>query len=633
MHQLIMKELKNKRIFISGGAGVIGSEMVDILTNHGAIVLAGDLKSKPIGFENIEYWQGDLNYITYEKINNFQPELFFHLAATFERSEETYGHYEENYWHNIRLSNYLMGILRKIKSIKKVINASSYLIYKKDLYNFERPLKKPIKLKETDPIKPRNLTGMAKLAHEIELNFLSNFHSNQFTSISARIFRGYGKGSKDVISRWIKNALNGETIKVYNKENIFDYIYARDTAEGLIRLSLTNYEGIVNLGTGNSKKVSDIVNILKHYFKDLSIEYQNPKIGYESSEADISKLSKIIRWSPRYSIKKTIPIIINHEKNKNNKIKIYKNILITSLSNKFPLINAVKKSVRKINPNIKIFGADSSENILGKHFVDKFWKMPSINNLNITSLENYCKDNKIGMIIPTRDGELEYLSKIKNRLQRKDINIMVSNTKSVKACLDKLHFSLISNINSIPSYTDINLINENRVVMKERHGAGGINIKINITKEKAIQKSNELKEPIFQPYLEGREISIDAYVTSQKNIKGIILRYRDLIINGESQITTTFINEKIRNKIKKIIKKLDLYGHIVLQAIITNEGKINLIECNPRFGGASTVSIKAGLDSFYWFYLESIGVNLDSISFLESAKPVKQIRIPKDIYK
>ena len=52
-----------------------------------AIILVGDLKSKAWGI-NIKYRKGDLNFITEEEIEFFDPEYVFHLAATFERSFE-----------------------------------------------------------------------------------------------------------------------------------------------------------------------------------------------------------------------------------------------------------------------------------------------------------------------------------------------------------------------------------------------------------------------------------------------------------------------------------------------------------------------------------------------------------------
>ena len=106
-----MINLDNRKIFISGGAGVIGTELVKRLDERGAILFVGDLKPIPKDFpKNVIYRQGDLNYLTEEEIQRFKPDIFFHLAATFERSIETYEHWEENFWHNIKLSNHLMNV-------------------------------------------------------------------------------------------------------------------------------------------------------------------------------------------------------------------------------------------------------------------------------------------------------------------------------------------------------------------------------------------------------------------------------------------------------------------------------------------------------------------------------------------
>jgi len=106
-------ELPFKRIFISGGAGVIGQEMVRLLATlpPDVQVLVGDLKPRPAEFPaRFWYRQGDLNGLTAPEIAAFAPDLFVHLAATFERSAETYGFWEENFRHNVQLSHHLMTV-------------------------------------------------------------------------------------------------------------------------------------------------------------------------------------------------------------------------------------------------------------------------------------------------------------------------------------------------------------------------------------------------------------------------------------------------------------------------------------------------------------------------------------------
>ena len=306
-----------KRVFVSGASGVIGREMIPILVQNGAIVMACDLQPMPKEYPaEVSFRRGDLNFITQQELDNFNPEIFIHLAATFERSQETYEHWEENFLHNIRLSNHLMTLMRNVKGLKRVVFPSSYLIYEKSLYSFDSEPPKQVSLKETDPISPRNLTGMAKLAHELELDFLRHFKNDKFTSVSVRIFRGYGKNSRDVISRWIRDLMQGKKIFVYRPEGVFDYIYARDSAKGLLKLGLSGYEGVINLGTGRSRRVAELIEILRKHFPNMISEEVTSDIPFEASQADLTELRKAINWVPEEDLETTIPDIIAFEKSR-----------------------------------------------------------------------------------------------------------------------------------------------------------------------------------------------------------------------------------------------------------------------------------------------------------------------------
>jgi carbamoyl-phosphate synthase large subunit len=63
-----------------------------------------------------------------------------HLAATFERSAESYEFWEENFRHNVRLSHHLMSLAKDAPSVKRVVFASSYLIYDPSLYQISMRL-------------------------------------------------------------------------------------------------------------------------------------------------------------------------------------------------------------------------------------------------------------------------------------------------------------------------------------------------------------------------------------------------------------------------------------------------------------------------------------------------------------
>lgn len=292
----------------------------------------------------------------------------------------------------------------------------------------------------------------------------------------------------------------------------------------------------------------------------------------------------------------------------------------------------MKYGVHKYNPSIKIYGGDIDGECVGKYFVDKFWKMPRINQLSSEEVLSYCKDNNIGIIIPTRDGELEYFSRAREELGEHGVFVAVSARKSIIDCLDKLAFANLKNIYAIPASETIDDILANAYVVKERYGAGSRSIGIELNRAEAVNHARGLNCPIFQPFLEGSEISVDSYISQGGVVKGIIMRTRDLVVEGESQVTSTFSDDGLKNHFESIFGSLDLYGHVILQALITKEGGIHVIECNPRFGGASTLSVRAGLDSFYWMYLESQGISLTDYPFVRIEKEMTQIRHPKDLY-
>ena len=631
--------LKGKKVFISGGNGVIGNALVNMLHQHGAIIYVGDLKPRPLDWsKDITYRQGDLNYITKEELENFAPEYFFHLAATFERSTETYEFWQENYRHNVHLSNHLMSLLKDSEHLRKVIFASSYLIYDPKLYSFKEPAPKAYRLKETDPIYPRNLTGVAKLNHEIELRFLEEFKHEKYHTVSARIYRSYGKNSRDIISRWVRSLLNNEMLTVFKKEGLFDYIFADDVAEGLIRIADNpTAKGIYNLGNDNARRVEEVLTVLKSHFPDMKFKEEESNINYEASQANMDYYFETFGWKPQQQIETVIPKIIAYEKDKRNIIQQNEKtaVLVTSISKKTGLLKAVKKACNKYGTNVKLIGGDVNKNAIGKHFVDEFWEMPTLKELNVDTLISFCKKNHIKLIIPTRDGELLFWSRIKTELKSNGIAVMVSDSEAIEICLDKLNFyETLNKLNlpAIPATKNIDLLKDTeRFVVKEQFGAGSLSIGLNLTKGQAIEHAKKLQAPIFQPYIPGKEVSVDVYIDGKGKTKGVIVRSRDEVVNGESQVTTTVNNPDLEKLSISLAEKIKLSGHIVLQIMIDSENKNHIIECNSRFGGASTLSVHCGLDSFYWALLEAFGNDISEYPFLKPSKQKSQIRFPEDI--
>ncbi len=620
---------------------MIGLELIPRLVLRGYSVMVGDLKPRPPSFpKDVTYRQGDLNTITQAEIDAFSPDIIIHLAATFERSDETYGFWDDCFHHNVRLSHHLMTLARNNRSVNRVVFASSYLIYDPSLYQFDAPPQTPRRLREGDKIYPRNLTGMAKLSHEIELRFLEQFSETPFSSVCVRIFRGYGRNSRDVVSRWVRDLLCGKPITVYRPEGMFDYIYAADTAEGLLRLAESaTCKGVVNLGTGKARRVADIVSILKEHFPAMKTVEGQSDIAFEGSEADISTLSEAIGWIPEYDLEKAIPEIIAHERDRvhasGSPPQSAPRVLVSSASRKVPLLRAMEDAAKAIYPGGHVVAGDHSPEAIAAHVSTTFWSMPRTIDTELDNIIAGCRDRGINVVFPTRDGELMFWSRHAEALRSNGINVIVSAPGPIERCIDKLSFSdfgMKQGLPFIPSSDSLADIPGEAFVVKERFGAGARSIGINLPHSEALSHAERLEQPIFQPYIAGREVSIDAWLDRDSHVKGLSLRYRDHVANGESQITTTFRDKLLERDASKILEALKLNGPVVMQLIVDADGRMHVIECNARFGGASTASIKVGVDSLRWSLLECCGADMTLHPFQRAATEVRQIRVPDDVH-
>lgn len=625
-----------KRVFVSGGAGVIGRELVEKLLDKQVSVFVGDLKPCPPEWrEKLLYRRGDLNTVSREELCAFAPDLFIHLAATFERSTESPAFFDENFHHNVRLSHHLLACLKECSSLQKIIFASSYLTYDPALYLVENPPKSATILHEDSAIKPRNLCGTAKLFHEEELRLTTQ--ELPLSVVCARIFRVYGHGSRDIISRWIQAALQKKTLSVYHPQNLFDYIFAEDVAEALLRLAQSDFSGIVNVGSGHARSVSDVLAILHKHFPKLKISEEQAPPGdlFEASQADIRRLAKVTDWTPSHILETAIPKLIAFEKQSTSKPKVVPNrsgVLVSSISKKVPLIKAVIQGAQETGCFYAIHGSDNNPESLGKYFVDYFWNCPPQDALKGDQLLAYCKEHQIRAIIPTRDGELAFYATLKQDLATMGIHVMVSEPEAINRCLDKKEFAdwlEKHGFPGIPTALSIKEIKATRYVVKERFGAGSRTLGLCLSPANAEIHAKHLEHPLFQPYIKGSEYSVDLYRDKTGNVKGCVARERNIIVGGESQVTTTVHKPELEELCTHIADALNLYGHAVFQVIVSEDHSLHILECNPRFGGASTASVAVGLDSFYWFLLESIGESLDDYPF-SRRQNVKQVRYPAD---
>jgi carbamoyl-phosphate synthase large subunit len=310
-------------------------------------------------------------------------------------------------------------------------------------------------------------------------------------------------------------------------------------------------------------------------------------------------------------------------------------ILVASAAKKVPLVRAVQHAARKLHPDMKVIAGDADENALARYVADGFWHMPRTIDNEADALLAGCKQRGISIVIPTRDGELLFWARHRAQFLDAGINVIVSPASSVEVCFDKLAFAQFGAVNGlpfIPAAEHPSDVGAGPYAVKERYGAGARKMGLNLDRTSALQHGASMEAPIYQPFMSGQEISIDAWLDQACQVKGLVLRTRDYVVNGESQVTTTFRDDAIEKEVARVLNTLKLSGSVVMQAFIDANRRIHIIECNTRIGGASTTSIAAGLDIFYWSLLETYGADLREYPFKRVCGEVRQIRVTGDIH-
>lgn len=308
-------------------------------------------------------------------------------------------------------------------------------------------------------------------------------------------------------------------------------------------------------------------------------------------------------------------------------------VLVTSASKKAPLIRAMQDAARRLHPDAKVVAGDIDLNAVAANIADEFWAMPRTDDAAIEPIVAGCKERAITCVLPTRDAELPFWARHAARFHQAGIFVIVSPLDSIEICLDKLAFSAFGQeygMPVIPSSPTIEGTTWLRHVVKERRGAGSRFVGLDLDRAQAETHARSLSAPIFQPFVRGMEISIDGWLDRAHRLKGLVLRRRDLVIGGESQVTTTFRNAPVEAEIARLLGALQLCGPVVVQALMLPDGSINVIECNPRFGGASTAGIAAGLDSLYWSLLEAHGGDAANEAFKRVPREIRLVRAPSD---
>lgn len=279
-----------------------------------------------------------------------------------------------------------------------------------------------------------------------------------------------------------------------------------------------------------------------------------------------------------------------------------KNVLVTSSASKVLLIKALKEACEKYG--IELITSDLTRDNPSSYFSHAHVILPVMSHPEyLATLLSICKDKDIGFIIPTRDDDLLWFAEHENTLQQQGIRVCQSSAEAIQICNDKIRFHAFCLQHKLPVPENYSHLEEIKFpcVLKLRKSSASHGVKIVRTKEQLdseILLAGEFTKDYFvQQFIADKEYTVDAFFDASGEMVVAIPRERIQVANGESSVSKTADIPQLVQIVKELGSNIRFFGHITVQAFCSEGGVVNLVEVNPRFGGASNLGIVAGVCS------------------------------------
>lgn len=294
-----------KSVLVTGAGGYLGGEIIrQLLDKKDRRIIA--LTSQKEGF--LSSYNNATRLSCYDltewengKIPWGEVDALLHCA--FARSSEGYQLAD-----SLRFTHKIFRDAENNK-VPVIVNISSQGVY--------GGLYKPM-WSEVVPVAPKTLYGMAKYSSELLCLGIDN--SIVKTNLRLASLTGGARGLRlEVISKFVKHAIEGESIKIIGGGQVFSYLDVRDAAEAIITLLSTNskdWKAVYNLGPHARCNIVEIAILVNQIAIGFSLPEVEIRIEKGDIHLDVGMDSNLFynaaNWRPRFYMKDTIESLFRY---------------------------------------------------------------------------------------------------------------------------------------------------------------------------------------------------------------------------------------------------------------------------------------------------------------------------------
>jgi len=287
------------KVLVTGGAGFIGSHLVDRLIQEGhEVVVVDNLSTGKRRNLNraARFFKIDIQSWRLERVfRNERPNVVMHLAAQMDVRKSVEDPVFDAQVNVLGTLNVLQQAVRH--GVRKVVFSSSGGAIYGEQETYPAP--------ESHVTRPLSPYGISKLCGEQYLSYYQRVSGLQVVSL--RYANVYGPrqdpdGEAGVVAIFIQKLLNNEQAIVNgNGRQTRDFIYVEDVVEANLAVMGQETQGIYNVGTGEETSINDVLRILVGHTNSTCKELHGPSKRGEQvrSVIDASKIRQELSWEPR----------------------------------------------------------------------------------------------------------------------------------------------------------------------------------------------------------------------------------------------------------------------------------------------------------------------------------------------
>jgi UDP-glucose 4-epimerase len=304
------------RVIVTGGAGFIGSHIVEELAKRDTrVIIIDNLSTGKMsnlesirGRKNIEFIEGSIMDLTLLRRLFSGADYVLHQAAmpSVPRSIKN-----PRTSHDANATGTLnVLIAARDKGVKRLVYASSSSVYG------DTPTLP--KVEDMTP-NPQSPYAVAKLTGEYYCRVFNKIYG--LDTVCLRYFNVYGPRQDPdspyaaVIPLFFRHALEGKPPVIFGDgEQSRDFTFVKDVAEANVQAAESNATGVFNLGNGRRVTINRLAQLIIRLAGNKSVRpvYHDPRPGdVKHSLADIKK-AETFGYHPKYSLEEGLKEVVKH---------------------------------------------------------------------------------------------------------------------------------------------------------------------------------------------------------------------------------------------------------------------------------------------------------------------------------